>query len=194
MCMYLFLKTCNMAVKRIRRSPAKVRAQKATKKKRTKKQRMYARNKQTKIISDLISKMDTEYRSRKLSTFNAVKAIMYMNETATSYDNMTDWLHKISPGLSPSTLHKRFRAWVRAGIPERVWKQVTTTYINQKNAINRKSLSNLFIDSTMIKNDLGVDCTGPNPTDRGRNGSKISVITTADRVVIGYSFAGATKH
>ena len=36
--------------------------------------------------------------------------------------------------------------------------------------------------------------TGPNPTDRGRNGSKISVITTADRVVIGYSFAGATKH
>jgi hypothetical protein len=43
----------------------------------------------------------------------------------------------------------------------------------------------LFIDTTMIKNLAGTDCVGRNPTDRGRLGSKMSVVCDLNRVAVG---------
>ena len=45
----------------------------------------------------------------------------------------------------------------------------------------------------MVKNDLGMDCVGRNPTDRGRKGSKISVVVSGSMVVLGCSFAGSNQ-
>jgi hypothetical protein len=43
----------------------------------------------------------------------------------------------------------------------------------------------LFIDTTMIKNLAGTDCVERNPTDRGRLGSKMSVVCDMNRVAVG---------
>ena len=42
----------------------------------------------------------------------------------------------------------------------------------------------MFIDTTTIKNVGGVDCTGRNPTDRGRLGTKISVIIDESKIAL----------
>ena len=46
----------------------------------------------------------------------------------------------------------------------------------------------------MVKNDLGQDCVGRNPTDRGRLGSKISVIVDMNRVPLAITFYGANRN
>ncbi len=43
-------------------------------------------------------------------------------------------------------------------------------------------VKNIYIDSTQVKNINGQDCVGPNPTDRGRLGTKVSVICDDDEV------------
>ena len=49
-------------------------------------------------------------------------------------------------------------------------------YSDKKIASDPAHFIDLFIDSTMIKNIGGIDCIGRNHYDRGRYGSKISVI------------------
>jgi hypothetical protein len=51
----------------------------------------------------------------------------------------------------------------------------------------------IFIDTTMIKNLAGVDCVGGNPTDRGRLGSKVSVLCDKNKVVVGAVLYPANK-
>ncbi len=46
----------------------------------------------------------------------------------------------------------------------------------------------------MVKNDLGQDCIGRNPTDRRRSGSKISVIVDMNRVPLAMTFYGANRN
>jgi hypothetical protein len=45
-----------------------------------------------------------------------------------------------------------------------------------------------FLDSSMIKNIHGQDCVGPNPTDRGRLGTKISTICDPNQVPLSCIF------
>jgi hypothetical protein len=44
--------------------------------------------------------------------------------------------------------------------------------------------TNLYIDTTMIKNLAGRDCTGGNPTDRGRLATKVSIIIDKNKIPV----------
>ena len=144
------------------------------------------------LIAELIEKYDKPKRARQLSTLEAITAIMFMNQTGLSYRQMNNCTFLKNVG--PDTLRKRFKVWVKLDIPRKVWHDITTFYMSEKLKIDETAFKNLFIDSTMIKNDCGEDCVGRNPTDRGRKGSKISLCCSSDMVALGFSFTGANRH
>jgi transposase len=61
--------------------------------------------------------------------------------------------------------------------------------LKKKNILNKDSLKNLFIDSTMIKNICGKDTYGPNHFDRSKNGSKVTIVVTDKGIPLGMSIS-----
>jgi len=69
---------------------------------------------------------------------------------------------------SGSTCHKRFQEWVALGIFQRLWVAQLRVY-EQRRGIAWRWQS---VDSKAVPAPLGGAETGPNPTDRGKSGSK----------------------
>ena len=165
-------------LKRTRRSSERVHA---VKKRKSRKKLNEEKIENITLLAGLIDKYDINYRKRKLTTYQAVETMMYMNKSAISYDEATSIV--LRNIVDSSTLRKRIQAWMNMDIPKLVWEEITREYMEQRFKENKKFFKNVFIDATMIKNDLGVDCIGPNPTDRGRPGTKLSALTTCDKVI-----------
>ena len=69
---------------------------------------------------------------------------------------------------SGSTCHKRFQEWVKAGVFQKAWKLLLRRY-DELRGIQWTWQS---VDSKSVPAPLGGEDTGPNPTDRGKSGSK----------------------
>ena len=91
---------------------------------------------------------------------------------------------------APSTVHDRFQLWVQAGVFGRLWQAGLCTY-DQRVGIDWEWAA---MDGAMTKAPLGGDCTGPNPTDRAKSGTKRSLLTEARGIPIGLAVAGANRH
>ncbi len=52
----------------------------------------------------------------------------------------------------------------------------------------------LAMDGAMTKAPLGMEKTGPNPTDRGKKGTKRSLFTDARGVPLSIAVDGANRH
>ena len=76
---------------------------------------------------------------------------------------------------APSTVHDRFQEWRRSGLFEQIWKAGLLEYDNKKGL----EWDWQAIDGAMTKAPLGGAGTGANPTDRGKKGTKRSVLTDA---------------
>jgi putative transposase len=50
------------------------------------------------------------------------------------------------------------------------------------------------MDGATTKGPLGGEATGANPTDRGKGGTKRSLLTDADGIPLGIAVAGANRH
>jgi len=74
---------------------------------------------------------------------------------------------------SGKTLHRYFQRWRRAGVFKKMWRQGLTEYGEVK-GIQWKWQA---IDGAITKAPLGGEETGPNPTDRGKSGTKRSLLT-----------------
>jgi transposase len=81
-------------------------------------------------------------------------------------------------------VYKRFHSWVRTNVIRDVWRCLLQEYADSKLDGNPGWFRDVFIDTTLIKNIAGVDCVGKNPTDRGRKGTKVSVLCDAERIPI----------
>ena len=79
-------------------------------------------------------------------------------------------------GLCPhSTAHDRFRKWVEGGLWPRLWQEAVNCYDELK------GLDWFFLcaDGSMAKAPLAKEERGRNPTDRGKQGAKRSLLTDA---------------
>jgi putative transposase len=88
-----------------------------------------------------------------------------------------------------STAHDRFQEWVAAGFFLKLWEAGLLEYDFFK-GIAWKWLS---MDGAMTKAPLGGEETGPNPTDRAKQGVKRSIVTDGRGVPIGLAVAGANR-
>lgn len=91
---------------------------------------------------------------------------------------------------SGSTIHRRFQQWVRAGVFEKLWAVMLEAY-DEQIGIGWRWQS---LDSASIKSPLGGSRTGPNPTDRGKLGSKRHVLTDQEGVPLAVELSGAHRH
>jgi len=91
---------------------------------------------------------------------------------------------------APSTVHDRFQEWREDGLFERMW-QAGLLYYDTEKGLEWEWQS---IDGAMTKAPLGGAGTGANPTDRGKKGTKRSLLTEAKGIPLSVIVDGANRH
>jgi putative transposase len=91
---------------------------------------------------------------------------------------------------SHSSAHRRFQEWAAAGVFVSLWAQGLREYDELKGL----DWEWLAMDGAMTKAPLGSERTGKNPTDRGKLGTKRSLLTEAGGVPVGLAVEGANRH
>ena len=89
-----------------------------------------------------------------------------------------------------STLHRRFQAWVRSGVFHTLWKRLLVEY----DALRGIAWRWLALDSASTKAPLGGDATGPNPTDRGKCGTKRHLLSDRRGAPVAVHVTAANTH
>ena len=93
-------------------------------------------------------------------------------------------------GAAPTTVHGRFRQWVEAGHFTSIWKLMLEVY-DDALGIDWKWLS---MDGCITKAPLGGEETGKSPVDRGKLGTKRSVLIDGRGAPLSVVVAGANRH
>lgn len=91
---------------------------------------------------------------------------------------------------SETTLRRRRDAWIAAGVFDTVVEEAITGY----DRIVELDLSEVAIDGSQHKAPFGGEGTGPNPTDRGKQGWKWSIATDRAGIPIGWEIDSANRH
>ena len=92
------------------------------------------------------------------------------------------------PELAPgSTAHQYFQEWVALGIFEELW----TVALEEYDDLVGLDYQWQSADGAMTKAPLGGEDTGRNPTDRGKSGTKRSILTDEAGIPIGLEVGGA---
>lgn len=97
----------------------------------------------------------------------------------------------IPPQLCPgSTVHDYFQQWVELGVFEELWQLALEEY-DELQGLDWRWQS---VDGAITKAPLGGEQTGPNPTDRGKSGTKRSLQTEAAGIPVALAIGGANVH
>jgi putative transposase len=91
---------------------------------------------------------------------------------------------------SSSSAHRRFQEWTAAGVFVNLWAMGLQEYDELK-GLDREWLA---MDGAMTKAPLGGERTGKNPTDRGKLGTKRSLLVEANGIPVGLAVEGANRH
>lgn len=99
---------------------------------------------------------------------------------------------KALPGRfgSASTVHRRFQQWVKAGIIDEI-VAVTIDWYDRCRGIDWRWQA---ADTKMSPAPLGGEATGPNPTDRGKCGTKRHLMVDGRGVPLAFHLSGANRH
>jgi transposase len=88
---------------------------------------------------------------------------------------------------SGMTCWRRLRDWKKAG----VWDRLHELLLAELNAAGRIDWTRSAVDSGTIRAVGGGEKTGPNPTDRGRPGSKHHIVTDGQGIPLQVELTGA---
>jgi putative transposase len=91
---------------------------------------------------------------------------------------------------APSTVHYYHLQWSRSGIFELIWLKALS-YYDDLHGLDWQWQS---ADGALTKAPLGGEATGANPTDRGKSGTKRSLLTDGDGIPMAILPAGANAH
>lgn len=91
---------------------------------------------------------------------------------------------------STSAIHRKFMLWSEAGFFEQLWRAGLGEYDDLEGIAWRWQ----SIDGSMFKAPLAQEAVGPNPTDRGKNGSKRHLLVDGRGVPLSLVVTGANAH
>jgi transposase len=91
---------------------------------------------------------------------------------------------------SGSTCWRRLRQWQAQG----VWRQVHQVILNWLGDLDAIDWSRASLDSISVRAKRGGQETGPNPTDRGKAGSKYHVLVDRQGVPLAVQLSAANVH
>ena len=89
-----------------------------------------------------------------------------------------------------STIHRTFQRWEKLGVFQRIW-EVLAAECADLGGVHWEWQS---ADCSMGKARSGGDAIGPNPTDRGKPGSKRSILVDGDGGPLSIVLSGANVH
>jgi putative transposase len=89
-----------------------------------------------------------------------------------------------------STVHGHFQKWVRSGIFKLLWSAGLYLY-DENEGVDWEWLA---MDGAITKAPLGGENTGPNPTDRAKQGTKRHVLTDGNGVPLALVATGANRN
>ena len=113
---------------------------------------------------------------------DALNAILFVLRTGCQWNALD------ATGIcSCSSAYRRFREWTEAGVFLECWRQGLIEY----DGIKGVEWEWLAADGAMTKVPLGGERSGPNPTDRVKQGTKRSLLCEGEGVPIGLAIAGA---
>ena len=115
----------------------------------------------------------------------AFDAVVYVLRTGCQWEALPR--QEFAP---PSTINGIYNKWVKAGVFEHAWK-VLLQYYDKKVGIKWKWQA---MDCAITKAPLGGDLTGPSPVDRGKSGTKRSLLTDQRGAPLSIVVTGANTH
>jgi transposase len=123
--------------------------------------------------------------NRRVEDRRAMDAIFFVLRTG------CQWGALDATGIcSHSSAHRRFQEWTAVGVFVTLWVQGLEEY----DALKGLDWHWLAMDGAMTKSPLGGEWTGKNPTDRGKQGTKRSLLTEANGIPVGLAVDGANRH
>ena len=122
---------------------------------------------------------------RRIPDRDCFEALLFRLVTGCSWDVAG----RLGKG-SETTLRRRRDEWIEAGVFDAVVEEALTGY----DRIVGFDLSEVAIDASQHKAPFGGEGTGPNPTDRGKQGWKWSIATDRAGIPIGWEIDGANRH
>lgn len=125
-------------------------------------------------------------RGRKATPFRlAFDAMVYVLRTGCQWQALPR-----SEYAPATTIHGIYRKWVVAGVFEKAWKLLLEFY-DKKLGIDWKWQS---LDAAITKAPLGGEDTGPSPVDRGKSGTKRSLLTDRRGAPLSIVVTAANTH
>lgn len=89
-----------------------------------------------------------------------------------------------------STLHRRFQEWVQSRVFYKLWGLLLRDYEDLRGIRWRWQA----LDSSSTKAPLGGEATGPNPTDRGKSGTKRHILSDQRGAPLAVHVTAANTH
>ena len=124
------------------------------------------------------------FPGRKPLDFRKVlTGILFVLKTGIAWDELPA---ELGWGCGKTCRHY-LRAWYRAG----VWQQLHALLLAELNGADRIDWRRAIIDASFAEAPEGGEDTGPNPTDRGRSGSKHHVLTDAHGIPLSATVTAA---
>lgn len=115
----------------------------------------------------------------------AFEALVYLAKTGCQWSALPRQHY-----APPSTIHGIFTKWVQAGVFKQAW-QLLLEYYDMRVGIRWKWQS---LDGAMTKAPLGGEATGPSPVDRGKSGTKRSLLTDQRGAPLSVVVTAANTH
>jgi transposase len=109
--------------------------------------------------------------------------ILFVLKTGISWDDLPA---ELGCGCGKTCRHY-FRLWHQAG----VWRQLHALLLAELNGADQIDWERALIDASFARAPLGGEDTGPNPTDRGKSGSKHHVLTDAQGIPLNATVTAA---
>ncbi len=112
----------------------------------------------------------------------AIRAIWFVLSSGARWEDVPPEL-----GCSGRTAHRRLRAWEEAGI----WDRLHADLLGMLKRDGELDLDTVIVDGVTVRAFGGGESTGPSPVDRGKPGSKHTVMVNEAGVPLVIRTAGA---
>jgi transposase len=126
-------------------------------------------------------------RPREIPDRACFAAIVFMARTSTPWELLP--ARELGCG-SASTAYRRFAAWTRAG----VFDQLALVLLDKLGEAGRIDWRRVSVDSTSLRALKKGGHTGPNPTDRGKAGSKLHLAADGGGIPLAVLLTAANLH
>jgi transposase len=114
---------------------------------------------------------------------NILTGILFVLKTSIAWEDLPA---ELGCGCGKTCRHY-LQVWYQAG----VWQRLHAVLLAELNQADQIDWSRALIDASFVKAPEGGEDTGPNPTDRGKSGSKHHVLTDAQGIPLAATVTAA---